>query len=173
MRVRCAVADLAAALQTIGSGNDRLSDGRWLLWAGLLRVSLPVLKHAVPLPRLVRIVRASGGSPSPTLARRVGLLQRWVDRGSPLLSSNCLERSLVVYGTLLRGGADVALVLGFRRAGPHVQGHTWVERDGHLVLEPQAPADAFSRTCAFDANGRCIRAPGSDPRAGAHPVGVA
>jgi hypothetical protein len=172
MRIRSAVADLAAALHTIGRGNDRLSDGRWLLWTGVLRVSLPVLKHALPLPRLVRLVRASAGSRQPALARRAGLLQQWVDRSSPLLSSNCLERSLVAYGTLLSGNADVALVVGFRRAGQHVQGHTWVERDGELVLEPQAPADAFSRTCAFDANGWCVPGGGSERRAGVRQAGV-
>lgn len=151
-----AVMDVCDAVRSVMRGSEWLADVRWLLWVAALRGSLPVLKRLLPLPRLVRIVhRTAGVQPrAATVTRRLDLLQQWLQASSPLLSANCLERCLIVYGTTARGQEGAELVVGFRRIGGNVQGHAWVTRGGEPLVEPPAPADTFTRTCAFDARGR-------------------
>jgi hypothetical protein len=71
-----------------------------------------------------------------------------------LVSTNCLERSLVLYRVLSRAGAQPALILGARRDAPSVAGHAWIEVDGAPVCEPER--EAYAPIVAFGARGlRC------------------
>jgi hypothetical protein len=118
---------------------------------------LAVLKHVVPLRWLVRWVWCpSAGSRDreaerQLLARvlRVSRLTRWADR-------DCLQRSLLLYRVLSRGGADPTLVVGFHRMNGRVRGHAWVTVDGHAIVESEAELHAFSAALRFGLRGELL-----------------
>jgi hypothetical protein len=127
----------------------------WLLtrmtaWAP----SLPVLKRALPLPRLVDLMESEPrrSKRDPALERRIARMARLIYRGQPgTFSNNCLERSLVTYRYLSRAGADPELVVAVRRGDEGVDGHVWVTVGGVPVheqpdeLEPYVPVLRFKR----------------------------
>ncbi|MGH2838282.1 MAG: lasso peptide biosynthesis B2 protein [Thermoleophilaceae bacterium] len=112
------------------------------------RLVLPVLKRALPLSRLVRLMW-SQRHPRPrdpareerikTLAEALGGPRR-----NPRLD-NCLERSLVSYRYLARAGAEPELVVGVSRDQP-VRGHAWVRLDGEPVRDA---VEEFEEITAF------------------------
>ena len=107
----------------------------WLAaaWSGR-PPALPVLKRAVPLPRLVRLMagRRSPGPASDAVVVTTLRLARAYRRRVPG-ADNCLERSLLTYRYLLEAGASPALVCGVDRSVAGVVGHAWVT--------PRRPAD--------------------------------
>ncbi len=112
----------------------------WLLcrmaaWAAVL----PVLKVALPLPRLVRLFAARPR----TRQRDAETEQRVVTSAARLYrsrlvakSDNCLERSLITYRYLARINARPRLVVGMGRRG-EVVGHVWVLLDGTPVHDDE------------------------------------
>lgn len=112
----------------------------WLLFrmAGWASV-LPLLKVALPLPRLVSMVAAR-----PRTRQRDPEAEKRVVRSAARLyrsrlvakSDNCLERSLVTYRYLARVNAGPRLVVGMGRRGD-VVGHVWVLVDGKPVHDDE------------------------------------
>lgn len=101
------------------------------LW--VLYVLLAVLKRYVPLQTLARWLWVESRRPRDARSE-----QRAVDvvlalRRRLRTRDDCLQASLLLYRELSRLGADPTLAVGFRRAGPHVEGHAWVAVDGRPV----------------------------------------
>jgi hypothetical protein len=109
---------------------------RALAW----RLVLPVLKAAVPVKVLARWMdRSHRLLPASAAAARVAAVERLLaDGGRLVVSSNCLERSLLAYGLLSESGAEVALVMGMRREGATVAGHAWIEHNGRPLGDATA-----------------------------------
>jgi len=149
---------------------------RLWIWAALLRV----LKHLVPLPKLVtlagRSARKGADGGGEFEARLAEYLERR-DRFPFRAPGNCLERSLGAYCLLCARGRRPSLVVGIslQRPGPEpraqspepgeaesrepkaespsVRGHVWVEVDGRPFGERAGELEGFTRVVMFDAEG--------------------
>jgi hypothetical protein len=143
-------------------GSPRLAHAWYVLWLSGWRVLSRPAKHVIPLPTLVRLMRGtvgpSAGARVVADARQALLTRLFVER-SPLLASNCLERALVVHGTLAPAWPGTQLIVGFRCGEDGMHGHTWVVRDGVLQLEAAADVRGFVPAVSFDASG--ARLPGA------------
>ncbi len=121
-------------------------------WAGVLRP----LKHLVPLPRLVALVRPRAASHAGRVetVRQLDAYMR--QRSGPRfhrVPHNCLERSLAGYRLLLRAGASPSVVIGIRPGASGIDGHVWVVLDGRPFGEDAAALEGFTRVASFDADG--------------------
>lgn len=68
----------------------------------------------------------------------VGEMVILASRHYPFYQPTCLRRSLVLWYLLRRRGVPASLKLGVRATGGELEGHAWVEQDGHVVGdEPQ------------------------------------
>jgi hypothetical protein len=117
----------------------------------LLAALLPLLKRIVPIRSLAEHMwsttrTAPPGQTDETLAELTRKFSR-------LARSNCLERSLLAYRFLGRGGFDPQLVLGVADFGAGVVGHAWVTVDGEPFFDHDRTLDAFSPIVTFTANG--------------------
>ncbi len=118
-------------------------------------VTLPLLKHVLPLPRLARLMAAPRDRErDPTRERAIAKASWWASRFQPLrFPENCLERSLVAYRFLGLAGADPNLVLGVSGEEGGVIGHVWVTVDGQPVQDPLESLRRYRRLIEFDRNG--------------------
>jgi hypothetical protein len=116
---------------------------------------VPVLKHALPLPRLTRLMWSSRGrGVGPDRRHAIAKAAWWASRVQPRrFPDNCLERSLVTYRFLALSGADPRLVLGMKRDNTGLTGHTWVTVDGVPVQDPPAWIEGFRRLVEFGPDG--------------------
>jgi hypothetical protein len=143
-----------ARRQITGPGEVLLI-ARMLGWACALRV----LKHTMPLPRLVRLARWSGRvrGRSTDYEEKVVTLARWACRPMQWLSGgNCLERGLVTYRYLAASSANPMLIVGVARGGNDidlVRGHAWVTVDGRALDETDESLAGFHCVVAFRADG--------------------
>ena len=131
------------------------------------RLVLPVLKRALPLPRLVRLMWAGPGPGAPPSGRlaRIAELARIVYRSQHhSRAGNCLERSLVLYRYLSAAGADPQLLVGLRPDGAAPRGHAWVTVNGVEIEEPPEALEGLARVVAFGDGGS--RAEASPARVG-------
>jgi hypothetical protein len=121
-----------------------------LLRLAALQTTFGALKHVVPLPTLARWAWLRPVGPR-DLAREdrtlrcMVRLRRWLpaDRG------DCLNGSLALYRVLSAAGSSPKLVVGFRKDGPAVAGHAWVEVDGAAVLEASPEGAGFVAAVEF------------------------
>jgi hypothetical protein len=137
--------------------------------------SLPLLKRALPLPRLVALMESErrARERDPALERRIARMARLIYRGKPgTFANNCLERSLVTYRYLGRAGAEPELVVAMRTGEKGVDGHVWVTVGGVPVheqpdeLEPYVPVLRFKRgEVTRSAGGAAGPLPGPQSRA--------
>lgn len=120
---------------------------RMVPWALLL----PVLKHLLPLPRLVRIMESSRQrARNAARERRVIRVAWWVSRLQLLrFPDNCLERSLLTYRFLSLAGADPHLMIGVARGDSGVLGHAWVVLDGEPVQDAPHTIASFAQLMEF------------------------
>jgi hypothetical protein len=65
-----------------------------------------------------------------------------------LASPNCLERSLVLWWLLRRGGIEGELHIGGRKSGPRFEAHAWVELAGKVLNDSP---DVHRHYARFDA----------------------
>jgi hypothetical protein len=130
-------------------------------WALLARIwayaaLTRLLKHVIPLPRLVAL--AVTGVRARTREHHVQRLRRLVDgaaEGRVRLPGNCLDRSVPLFRLLVACGASPRLVIGMRPgSAPGVEGHVWVSLDGEDLGEPPDVTSGFAQVLAFDASGR-------------------
>ena len=126
-------------------------------WAALL----PVLKLALPLPRLVALMasprpRSRSRAREYRIAELAQLLYRRRERD---VEDTCLERSLVTYRYLGRVGADPSLVVAFGREQRDVIGHVWVTVDGTAVHDPADSLERYVPLLAFRADGARVAVP--------------
>jgi hypothetical protein len=161
-RVRAHFLRLGASLS--GPGDLWLL-ARMLAWS----LVLPFGKRVLPLPRLVRLVRARTRTArrDPRREQAIAELSAWVFKSRPPAARhNCLERGLVAYRYLARAGAEPMLVVGMpRTAGGH--GHVWVSVDGAAVHDSAEALAEFDPLLAFASDGRLVLGEGAEPlRAG-------
>lgn len=132
---------------------------------------LPVLKYALPLPRLARLMAASGrGARQPERERRIVALGRWLYKFGTLgLYDCCLERSLVTYRFLSRANAAPELVVGVRRGEGRMLGHAWVLLDGQPVHDSCHALGEYVPLAAFGPRGTLVSPPGPRDAASAQP----
>lgn len=119
---------------------------------GAWSLILPVLKHVVPLQRLVQLMsRPTNGRRSPETE---GKIASWARRAYRLRrSGTCLERSLLVYRYLTEASAHPRLVVGMRRGERDLVGHAWVLVDGAPLYESNATLEPFLPIVEFSADG--------------------
>ena len=129
----------------------------WLLtrmtgWAAVL----PLLKFALPLPRLVQLMsNARSHRRRPTRERRVSeLAQLLYGASRPRFTDNCLERSLVTYRYLGRIGAEPTLIVAVAKDGDDVTGHVWVTVDGNPVQDAPDFLAQYVPLVTFGPDGR-------------------
>ncbi len=119
-------------------------------WAALLRV----LKHAVPLATLVRMMQSDPRRVEPA---RTGTVERYLHttgRFPRRPPGNCLERSLGVYRLLCQAGASPELLVGMRRLPSRpLEGHVWVRVAGKPIGETDVSLTEFQLTALFDEHG--------------------
>jgi Transglutaminase-like superfamily len=153
-RIRSTVAKLHGQIAT---PSDARLAVRIALWTGALRV----LKHVVPLPALVRLVRRRPTRDWRWREEQVLVLARWASRVWAWSSRDaCLERALVSYRYLSGMGADVRLVFGFsRQERGALKGHAWVAIGRRVVEEDEKALSAFSPAGAFGPDGRLTAVP--------------
>jgi hypothetical protein len=127
-------------------------------------LAFAVLKHVIPLPRLVRWawLRPVGSRDREAETRALGcavhLRQRLgAERG------DCLHGSLALYRVLSRAGSNPRLVVGFRRTPAALDGHAWVEIDDACVIESPPAARGFVAALAFGPDGLRVASPGAPP----------
>ena len=122
-------------------------------------VTLRLLKHAVPLPRLVLMVRQEPRGIRDTAAeQKVVVLARWTCRFTRWSAQGpCLERALLTYRYLTALGSDPTLVVGLAPAGGEhasLRGHAWVTVDGVAVDDTDESLEGFETAVSFSADGR-------------------
>lgn len=125
------------------------------------RISLPVLKRVVGLNALTRMMWSENGTGIDPVQRelRMHRVNRILSMaGRMLISSNCLERSLVLYRLFSRAGAEPVLVLGTAADQTSLDGHVWVELDGVAVGEPNRAR--YTSVVSFTRQGRACPSTG-------------
>ena len=125
---------------------------RMAAWAAVL----PLLKFALPLPRLVRLLSSEGSRRrEPQRERRVAELAQLVYRSDrPGFADNCLERSLVTYRYLGRLGAEPSLTVAVAKEGNDVIGHVWVSVGGAPVQDAPDFVAQYVPVVTFGPNGK-------------------
>jgi hypothetical protein len=145
-RLESAVRRIASCVAT----SPRLC-AELLFW----RTLLPILKFIVPVRLLAQFMWSPASEPvsrEGADARLQSLLHIWQHGGRLLVSSNCLERSLVLYRLLSQYGSNPRLILGVNRADGRIAGHAWIEKDGRAFLDDTE--HSYERLAIFGVNGR-------------------
>jgi hypothetical protein len=131
-----------------------LTHASLVLRLAALHTTFAVLKHVVPLPALARWAWLRPVGPrdlalEDRTLRCMVRLRRWLpaDRG------DCLHGSLALYRVLSAAGSAPRLVVGFRKDGPAVAGHAWVEVDEVAILEAPPEGAGFVAAVEFGENG--------------------
>jgi hypothetical protein len=131
---------------------------RMSLWSCAIRL----LKHVLPLSRLVDLVRRepNGRTRSRREEKRVVTLARWTSRLTQWSAQGpCLERALITYRYLTSMNAGPVLVVGVvpgERTHNGSRGHAWVTVDGVPVDESDDSLGGFVTLVAFGPDGRPI-----------------
>ena len=122
-------------------------------------LAVPFLKHALPLPTLVRLAWAKPrGVSRPGREREIAQLAWWTSRVQPRrFPDNCLERSLVTYRFLARAGARPRLVTGVGRLGGEIVGHVWVTVEDEPVHDSAESLRPYGMLVEFGEGGRPVR----------------
>ena len=115
--------------------------------------ALGVLKHIVSLPTLARWAWPRSAVASPRAAEliatdvlRAGNFAGWPDR-------DCLQRSLLLYRELARGGFGPELVVGFERGSGGLTGHAWVRAGGRVIADAETAVGRFEEVMVFGERG--------------------
>lgn len=118
--------------------------------------ALTLAKRVVPLPRLAQLAWCpprGGARDARAEARAVGLVLK-ASRWSGGTQHNCLPRSLLIYRSLSRAGANPRLVVGLRREQNRVRGHAWVVVDHRVHAETGDESGGYTPVIAFGEGGR-------------------
>lgn len=149
---------LRRVASAIESPADGLLAARMLGWA----LVLPVLKSALPLETLVRLLATDGRPAARDLKveRKIGTLARLTHRvvGAGR-RDNCLERSLIAYRYLSAAHADPLLVVGASVGESAIEGHVWLTVDGAPVHDTLEGLGRFASVTAFRADGSVVARP--------------
>ncbi len=122
---------------------------RMALWAA----ALPVLKHALRLDTLARLMWTETKKESRGEVRKILAVSGLVTRPLARSGGACYERSLLAYRFLASRGADPKLVVAVRQDKTGVAAHAWVTVDGATVGEP-TPVDDFVPVVVYGREGQ-------------------
>lgn len=151
-----ALAHVRRLARIVSSPRDASLLVRMLAWS----FSLPLLKRALPLPRLVGLMHSDTQADLRDGRReeRIAALSEWVFRSRPRRSrDNCLDRALVAYRYLGGAGAEPTIVVGVARdSTAGIAGHVWVTVDGDPIHDDLATLADFATLTAFGADGRPV-----------------
>lgn len=150
------------AVAAVESPADALLAVRMLGWA----LVLPVLKSALPLQRLVRLMARAGRATTRDIEteKTIIALARVVHRAVGLgRRDNCLERSLIAFRYLSAVNADPLLVVGACAGETEIEGHVWLTVDGDPVHETRERVDRYAPVTVFHADGRVGAVPRTSP----------
>jgi hypothetical protein len=139
----------------------------WQLAGGILRATRLVVRHPdeaalsvrmaawlvlasflawlMPLPRAHRLVSTRlraprPGDPTLTAARLARAIDRVLRLDLLIFRRSCWRRALVLHRFLALRGIDSRINFGVKKTAGELQGHAWLERDGHPFLEDDAAA---------------------------------
>jgi len=146
---------MAKARTQVSTPADVWLLARMAAWS----VTLRLLKHVVPLPRLVLLVRRESRGRRDTAAeQKVVVLARWTGRFTRWSAQGpCLERALVTYRYLTAMNANPVLVIGVAPGAPVIngsRGHAWVTVDGAPVDDTEESLEGFATIVAFGPDGQ-------------------
>jgi hypothetical protein len=127
---------------------------------------LPVLKFALPLPRLVRLMHAQcRREPIADRQEKIATFAAWAFKMRPeRLRGNCLERALVTYRYLGRAGARPELVVGMSPGPEGGAGHVWVLVAGQPVHDSPERLARFAPIVSFGSDGERVNTGQPSPR---------
>ena len=133
----------------------------WLaIRMGAWAVAIPLLKHLLPLPALVRIMWKDARRTQRDRKReqRVVRLADWLSRAANLTTRGpCLTRSLLAYRFLSELDAAPRLMVAFRRSDNRaIAGHAWVVVDGKAIGERPDDLNEFLPAVSFGPRGRVV-----------------
>jgi hypothetical protein len=134
-RVKAAIARRRQAIRGIRGIGDAFA--HLPVVAVALAVSLLLrLKLSRLVFKWLRAVKAGPDAPSEekleTIVRRTDAV---LLLGRPLIRSECLSRSCVLYYQMRRAGANVDIRIGVRNDGQRLRFHSWVLVDGAPTYE--------------------------------------
>jgi Transglutaminase-like superfamily len=142
---------LRAIVSLLASPADSWLAARTLGWL----CALPVLKRALPLPKLVGLMWIAPHASERNLERERRMI-RVIGRLSRVSGGNCLERSLILYRYLARANAGPRLVVGMAKPDEFL-GHVWVTIDGRPLLETTKTLRGYEEVTTFADEGRRIK----------------
>jgi hypothetical protein len=143
---------LARARAEISRPRDLILAVRIAVWT----IVVQGLKHVVPLPALVRLMRCDARrTGTATSETQIVALCRWASRAiSSRGRGRCLERGLVTYRYLCAIGANPQLVIGVSRNDRGaITGHAWVVVDERPLDEGPDSLDGFHTVGTFGPDG--------------------
>jgi Transglutaminase-like superfamily len=126
-------------------------------------LAVPILKRALPLPALVRVLWSRPrGDRRPGRDLEIAQLAWWTSRVQPRrFPDNCLERSLVTYRFLARAGARPRLLAGVRQAEGGIVGHAWVTVEDQPVHDAVESLRSYGTLVEFGDGGLPVRGAGT------------
>ena len=136
----------------VGGPPDAALVLRMLAW----RLALPLLKRAIPLSALARLMSPRRSAPGSQ--EKVIELATWL-YGPRAVSDgrNCLERSLLLYRYLARIEPRTRLLVGFRPGERGVEGHAWVAVGERRIGAIPDERGEFTPTVEFGPGGRIAK----------------
>ncbi|HEV2708343.1 MAG TPA: lasso peptide biosynthesis B2 protein [Pyrinomonadaceae bacterium] len=108
-------------------------------------MALTCLAHALPLPRVMRIMtpltrRKPAADPLEVQQRLARLLDLLLATNTFVFTPTCWKRAPVLYRFLALNGIESRIVFGVRRDGERLfDGHAWLESGGEPLLEAHPP----------------------------------
>jgi hypothetical protein len=120
---------------------------------------IPVLKTAMPLSRLVRLMYrpARGGGRRVEREERIARFIDWVHRPFVRADKGCLQRSLLAYRFLSEANAEPRLHVGVQQRDGTVHGHAWISVDGRPVGDSEVSVNSFTSVATFGWGGALTR----------------
>jgi hypothetical protein len=122
-----------------------------ILRSGALAALVPVMVRALPLPRVLSMLRPEGKVREAPLSpgRLVQIADAAVRIGPHFGVGECLLRSLVLYNLLCRAAYKPILVIGGRLCEGQLDCHCWIELDGNSLCEFNDPRERFKLLYTF------------------------
>lgn len=139
---------------------DYVLAARMFPWA----LALPLLKYALPLHRLVRLMWCGEGEQPHSrqeLERVVAVARGLYRRPRLTRRDNCLEKSLLTYRFLSARGGNAGLVVGVHRTAGLGDGHVWATLDGRPVHDSPNAIAEYIPVAAFGKGGSVVTMSGT------------
>jgi len=102
------------------------------------------------LPRIIKLIHYSHSKTSAApeyLVKVIDRISRWQ---AFVIRNNCLKKSLLLYYIFYHSGdKDIELCIGINKKGAHLDGHSWLLKGGHPVLDEAEFIDIYTVIHSF------------------------